>query len=348
MRYLILFYLLFATLTLGAQDPTMSQYFVNPQLLNPAATGFIPGQASGRVAGYSRSQWAPLSTAAYMSNAVSADFRHCMRNGSWALGGIVQQDGARLGNWKNLRAHATAAYHLKINQTYHLAAGFQAGLLQASLNTNGLMFDQQFTTTGYQSGSSSGENFAAFTSQSLDLHSGLLLYETDRQWVVGLALHHVNRPKYSFFEQGDGRPDNTLDVGFSLHSSFSLASLSTTRNNKHWKGHVLVRKQSATIHGGGLTDQKSQQWQVLGGVETRQFVGLSAGGYLRFAGRSPSFILLDSYIMQLQWRLPQVVIGLSYDLNLWRIVRSNRHNGSLELTAAWRFSEYRKCVFCPR
>lgn len=349
MRYFSIICLFFASFALQGQEPTLSQYSNILQVLNPAATGFIPGNESVRLAAFARSQWTPLSTGAYNMSGVVLDARHCMKSGSsWAAGASVQQDGVQLGAWSNLRAYASVAYHHTIDRNWHLAAGFHAGLLQLSLNPGGLMFDNQFGANGYNAGLPTGENFATLSSRALDIDGGLLLYQTQRQFVIGLALHHVNQPRYSFIKRNDGVFDNVLDAGFTLHGSFTCAPPVKITANKHWKIHVLLRKQSTTISGGRLDDQKSQQWQFLGGIQTRQLLGMSISGFIRLAGRSPKFLLADASIVQLNWAYSQGHVGLSYDLNLSRLGYSTQHKGSLELTCSLRLSEFRRCVVCPK
>jgi len=207
-------YILFACVIpwgLMAQDPAQSQFFNQLHFANPAASGYIPGEMASRVSLFHRSQWAPLRMEAYQAMGVSFEHRWCLGNGHfWSLGGQVQRDGSRLGHWNNIRPQLMASYHMDMDDGLYLAAGFQGGGLQTSFDPQNLRFDAQFTSTGYQSGASNGEDFARTASLDYDLHAGLLLYHTRRQWTAGLALHHLNRPDYSFLTLADNTTPNRL------------------------------------------------------------------------------------------------------------------------------------------
>lgn len=56
MKYLIIILSVISSELLYAQDPVMSQYFVNPTMLNPAYTGVMTNGDIRAVAQY-RSQW---------------------------------------------------------------------------------------------------------------------------------------------------------------------------------------------------------------------------------------------------------------------------------------------------
>jgi type IX secretion system PorP/SprF family membrane protein len=339
---------LLVPLALRAQDPAQSQFFSQMHLVNPAASGFIPGEMASRVSLFHRSQWAPLRMEAYQAMGVSFEHRWCLGNGHfWSLGGQVQRDGARLGHWNNIRPQVMASYHMDIADELYLSAGFQGGALQTSFDPQNLRFDAQFTATGYQPDAFNGENFARTASLDYDLHAGLLLYHTRQKWVAGLALHHLNRPDYSFLTLADNTTPNRLDLGFTLHGSAPLGTFDAIKKGRHWKAHVLLKKQSLTISGRQTPDASSQQWQLVLGAETRPLFRVSTGAFVRLAGSSPRGWLPDSFIWLFKVNTGDAQIGLSYDVLLSQLGFGNRHNGALELSLNVAFREYKKCVVCP-
>lgn len=347
MRINILFFCCCISVTAFGQDPTLSQAIQNLQLINPAATGLIAGTESVRLTGYSRSQWTPLSQNAYYTTGAMVDGRKCLSKGTFALGAHVQQDGAKLGRWSHLSAHIATSYHQPIHRKQFLAAGFYAGFLQNSLSANGLKFDQQFGANGYDPTAGIGESLNQNTPLRFDLHAGLMVYEIERQWIFGIALHHVNQPEYTFFESTQNDLLNRLDMGFTMHGSFTFAPVERIRQHKHWKYNVMFKKQSTSLVGHNLVNRQSQQWQLLAGMQTQRWLGASGGLGLRFSGRSPKYLLADACVIQGNWVVSGLRVGISYDLNLSRLLAATRHGGSFELTLGYQFNTYRKCITCP-
>jgi type IX secretion system PorP/SprF family membrane protein len=348
MKIIYFFLLLFAPIVIVAQDPAQSQFFNQLQLFNPAASGFISSEMATRASIFHRSQWTPLRTEAYQAMGISLEHRWCLGNGHfWSLGAQVQRDGAKLGYWSNIRPQIMASYHMDIAKDLYLSAGIQGGGLQTSFDPQNLSFDAQFTSMGYQFDVSNGENFARTSSLDYDLHSGFMVYHTRQQWSAGLALHHLNRPDYSFFTLADNSTPNRLDMGFTLHGSVPVGSFNAIRKGHHWKAHVMLKKQSLTLRGRQIPDANSQQWQLMAGVETPTFLRLSTGVFVRLAGSTPRGWLPDSFVWSLKLHANDVQIGLSYDALLSKLGFGNRHNGALELNMNYLFQEYNKCVVCP-
>ena len=351
MKYFLLLLLqLGAYLQLKSQEVAPSQYYNNPFMINPAAAGYIAGTSAVRLSSLVRSQWTLSQLNAYQTEMLSVDGRRCLRrNKSLAAGAIIQHEHTRLGGWRKLYLQAAIAYHHSFNEEVNASLGFRAGWLQLSINPDALQFDEQFSPIfGYQAGLSNGENFANLSNGVADMHTGLLVYNRRRAWMFGIALQHVNQPGYSFFENTDNRPDNQLDVGITAHGTLALAGVEQIRRNKAFKFAFLFRKQSLSVHGGNLPEQKSQQWQLNAGLSSPKMLGFNTNASLRFAGRSPRFIHTDALILGANFTLNTLQAGISYDLNLSRIASANKHGGTFEFSLTLLMGDKRDCIDCPQ
>ena len=115
--------------------------------------------------------------------------------------------------------NANLAYHISLSRTLYLSAGFSGGVLQYRLNTEGMTFDNQFGTQGFDASLPNLEDFDDTQKTVADLSTGLSIFDTKSAWLVGFALHHFNQPQYSFLRS----ENNRLGVGLAIHGSWTVS-----------------------------------------------------------------------------------------------------------------------------
>ena len=185
----------------SAQDLHFSQFFNSPLSSNPANTGFLPN-TDYRIGAHYREQWSSIPVP-YKTMSAYGDFQvlqNLIPSGWFGIGGMILQDIAGSGSLSSTKAYTSIAYHQMLGSASLLSAGFNLGLASKRINTANLrfgdMWDGKFfngPTTEILVNNSvnyldvqAGLNYALFPSENLYMH-------------VGVSMHHLNKPKESFF-----------------------------------------------------------------------------------------------------------------------------------------------------
>lgn len=185
------------------QDLHFSQFFNSPLTTNPANTGFIP-DADYRVGAHYRSQWASIPVP-YKTISIYGDaqvFRERFETGWVGLGGVILRDVAGTGNLTSTKIYGSAAYHQMLGNTGLLSAGFNVGLSSKRVDIANFTFDNQWNGKFFDVQAPSGESFNTNNISYFDMQVGMnyAWFPTDDIYMhAGVSVHHVNRPRESFF-----------------------------------------------------------------------------------------------------------------------------------------------------
>ena len=356
MKHIFTLLLLLLACLVRAQDFLYSQFYAVPMSLNAAATGHIE-TGNQRITTAYRAQWASPESGdgAYQGAWTSYEYRHCLKRNFWAVGGLVQAEGARFARYQQAQARLSGAFHYRLSrrgpsrqglskQGFYAAVGGGIGGLQQGAALGGLRYDHQFVSgTGYDPSRGSGENFADDNPNRwvTDLNAGAQVYHTTEGWGGGLAFLHLNRPQFSVLGQ-----NNFLGIGLVAHWTHTFWLHESKRSALVVRG--LYVRQSAS-------GQNSRQWQGLGGVfwkMTGRSGGLLAPGcMLRTAGRERPVVgrgkasaALESVVPTVQLGNQRFRLGLSYDWNVQRIAAPSA--GRMEVALMWNLGEEDRCVVC--
>lgn len=194
--------LLFA-FSLQAQDLHFSQFFNSPLTTNPANTGFIP-DADYRLGVNYRNQWSAVMTVPYKTTSVFGDaqlLRDKLENGWLGVGGVLLNDVAGSGGLRSTKIYGSLAYHQMLGNSSLLSAGFNVGWANKRIDQSKLKFPDQFDGKFFDN---------PFTNVSLtnnnvsymDVQAGMNYAYFPREDIyinAGYSIHHVNRPKETFF-----------------------------------------------------------------------------------------------------------------------------------------------------
>ena len=185
------------------QDLHFSQFFNSPLTTNPANTGFIP-QSDYRLGVQYRSQWTsipvPFKTMSIFGDAQV--FRDRFETGWVGLGGVILRDVAGSGNLTSTKIYGSAAYHQMLGNTGLLSAGFNVGIANKRIDVTKFTFDNQWNGKFFDISAPSGEAFNSNSISYMDVQLGLnyAYFPTDDIYLhAGFSVHHVNRPKETFF-----------------------------------------------------------------------------------------------------------------------------------------------------
>src|ERR1035437_2870126 len=224
----------------GAQDIHFSQFNQSPLTLNPALAGTT---AWIRAVMMYRTQWSAV-TVPYSTLGASFDvkskkrwlkiknatekYRKPTENGfGWGVN--LYNDRAGDGKMGTLQANLSLAYQIYLSEKSMLAAGFQGGVMQRTINFSSLYWGTQYdptSSTGYNASLPADKAIGNGSSSLIrpDLGAGLTYtYKKNerymrgndaRDFVLGASIFHVNQPKYSFLGT-----DEKLDPRIVFHGS---------------------------------------------------------------------------------------------------------------------------------
>ena len=150
-----------AALSVGAQDIHFSQFYMSPLNLNPAMTGVM--NCNVRLTANYRNQWASIQRGG-VYNTYSASYDQRFTSGRydyWGLGATAWGDVAGSGDLGTSTFKVSGSYAKRVagdrRRSHYLAAGFDAGIAQRSIDFLELRWGNQFDGSGFDGSIPSGE-----------------------------------------------------------------------------------------------------------------------------------------------------------------------------------------------
>src|SRR5829696_4738061 len=220
---------LLATYPAQAQDLHFSQFFNSPLTTNPANTGFIP-DGDYRLGINYRIQWSSIMTMPYKTMSAFADaqiLKGRLENGWVGIGGVILRDVAGSGNLTSTKVYGSIAYHQMLGYSSLLSLGFNVGYANKQINVANLKFPDQFDGKFFDNKLPTSVSLDRNNISYLDMQVGMnyAYFPSPNIYVnTGFSVHHVNRPRESFFESDITGVDNRVPmryIGF-LNGSFKL------------------------------------------------------------------------------------------------------------------------------
>ena len=204
-------FLFMGSVKLHAQDLHFSQFFNSPLTTNPANTGFIP-DADYRLGAHYRNQWSNIMSAPYKTISVFGDaqlFRNTLENGWLGVGALILSDQAGSGSLKSTKVYGSVAYHQMLGNSSLLSAGFNLGWANKRIDQTNLKFPDQFDGKFFDNTLPTAVTLVNNNVSYFDMQAGLnyAYFPKENIYInAGYSIHHVNRPKESFFA------DNSSDA----------------------------------------------------------------------------------------------------------------------------------------
>lgn len=297
-------------LSASGQDIHFSQFHLNPVYLNPALTGNFEGH--WRFSGNQRSQWRSVSRP-YNTIALSAENReeHLLPGLYYAVN--ILHDVAGDGNLRTTEMNLTTAYQYYFDQdSMHSATGgIQIGFNHRSINYENLNFDSQFNGFYFDPSLPTNETFNIVKRTGFNLAiGGMYKYkpEARKEIVAGIGWFNIPQVKQSFF--GDDLIKRDRRVVIHARGLYDL--------NFEWdlQPGLLMQFQGTykeIIFGSNiryiLTDKKGEFVAPYGG--------------LWFRNKDALYVQLGAYYNN--W-----IFGISYDVNVSKLVPASNVRGGLE------------------
>lgn len=212
--------MLFPAGLVSAQDLHFSQFYNSPLTTNPANTGFIP-DADYRIGGNYRNQFSSIMQQPYKTMSLFADaqvFRDRFENGWLGTGIVFLSDVAGSGNLRSTKVYGSVAYHQMLGLSSLLSAGFNLGYANKRIDFSSLKFPDQFDGRFFDNRLPTSVVFQQSNVSYFDMQAGInyAYFPTeDIYFNAGYSIHHVNRPKETFFSDPvDGGIIPMRHIGF--------------------------------------------------------------------------------------------------------------------------------------
>lgn len=323
----------------GAQDVHFSQFFEAPLLRNPSLAGIFEGDL--RFQGVYRNQWGSVTTP-YKTGSFNVEYKQPIGRGDDFITTGVQivYDKAGTTNFTTASVLPAVNYHksLSSDRTKFLSLGFMGGLVQRRIDRSKMTTNNHFDGNGYNPALADGETFLNANYSYLDGSVGMsfnssLCENEDDNYYLGLAYHHFNKPKNSFYKN----PDIELNTKW-VASAGVRFSLNETSYFTLQADHTVQGTYSETI-GGAMYSYN------LGGEDYENpLYTVHFGAFLRWKDALVPVVKID---------YKPFSVALSYDVNVSALKTASQSRGGMELSITYagffdRDNSTRNAVICPK
>lgn len=329
---------LLALTEVKAQDIHFSQFFEAPLLRNPSLAGIFSGDI--RVQGVYRNQWGNV-TVPYKTGSFNIEYKQPIGHGDdYVTSGLqLVYDKAGTTNFTTTNVLPAINYHKSLGgeKRQYLSLGFMGGIIQRRLDRSKITTNSQFDGSGFNPSMPDGETFVKSNYSYLDgsvgmtYNSAMSADKPQDNYFFGVAYHHFNRPKNSFYQ----RPDIELNPKwvFSAGVRFTVNESSYVTLQADQSVQGLAKE---TI-GGALYSVK-----IGNDYENPDYI-VNLGGFLR---------LQDAFIPVIKLDYNPFSIAISYDINVSELKTASQGQGGMELSVTYagffdRDNSSKNAVRCP-
>ena len=322
MKRLIVFFVLFRSIVLHAQDPQYSQFYANSLYLSPAFAG---AEQNTRAFCATRYQW-PALDASFLTYTVSCDrYFDKYRSG---VGLIINSDLATAANLRTTDMGIMYAYQAQLSKKLVFRPALQLSYVSRNIDYSDLTFGTQYNNNGFVGGSTN-ENLTNNKISYADVSSGGLLYSED--FWIGFSADHMNKPNQSFM---NGESD--LPAKISIFGGYKFLFTPA------WRKRYIDPEEEKSISPTILYKMqgKSDQLDIgLYGRYNKLLVGMWYRG-IPVKLYKPERTNNDAIIAMIGFAYKGISIGYSYDLTISKLTVATA--GSSELTVTYRIKNKKK------
>lgn len=329
------------------QDAHFTQYYQVPAYLNPALVGNFNGLY--KVGINYRDQWRPALSRPYATFTATGESKFYLggkkRDPDIAAIGIMFFSDKISGFDLNTSQIAlSGSYHKLLDKKtkQYLGFGYQASIIQKSLNYETLTFGDQFNALD------------AYTNETLEILPGNVLGffdmsvgvdysvspDPNQEINLGFALFHFTSPDISFFKGADFIDDNfdveaQLDSRYVAHASYSFAT--TPKVFIEPRTLFMIQDQHREFMLSTLFKFKNLK------TEGRKFY---FGPSIRFSNRLQNFSM-ESMGLIAGFDYKGINFGLSYEYNTYDLFNENDGLGTFEFSLNYFGHFENEDAFCP-
>lgn len=303
----------FFTKTMG-QDLHFSQFFNSPLTTNPANTGFIPN-ADYRIGAHFRNQYSNIMSAPYKTISAFGDFqllRNRLENGWLGLGALVLSDVAGAGSLRSTKVYGSLAYHQMLANSSLLSAGFNLGWANKRVDQTNLKYPDQFDGKFFDKTLPTSVVLDNTNVSYFDMQVGMNYAYFPKEDIyinAGYSIHHVNKPKETFFND-----DNGGGVIPMRHIAFLNAILKVAPN-------VIINPNM-------YYTTQAKATELVGGLNANFNLGESGGEKQLIAGLYYRY--QDAFVPMIGFQLNNIRFTFSYDATTSSLKNFNNYRGASE------------------
>jgi len=330
---LFFFLMIFALLQLHSQDMRFSQFNASPLNINPALTGNFAEDF--QLTANNRNQWAaitvPFTTTSFAFESKLYKFikkeslKDKLKVHHAGLGLLVNRDKAGDSEFGTTSIALSLSYYFNLtsDESQVLAFGIQPAYSQHHINYNKLTFDSQYNSIQFLSSLPTNENLSTESYGYFDIAAGGLWaykYSDKLKTRMGVALYHITQPGQTFYT--DKSVNLYSKVVFSNRTSYTLND-----NTELIPGFLFTtqNKQKEFTLGSDIRYQPS----FVKNSENFNTAAVYGGAWLRYK---------DALILTTGFDFQKLFIGISYDVNVSKLVNASSGKGGFEIALIYRFN----------
>jgi type IX secretion system PorP/SprF family membrane protein len=321
-------------LILVSQDIHISQFWLTPVAVNPAACGFFDGNL--RMAVNNRGQWNSF-TNAYKTTGLLVDFPLIKRPKNqdlFGLGVSFDYDQAGDSKYTTMQGNIMLSYAHALNYRNNnfLMGGVNIGGSQRSWDYSKLTFDEQWKNGIYDPNTGNNETFYGNNYWFADLGLGMQWFYQPgflSFYQVGFSVSHINRPRNSMLKDDDIR----LPIKWVIHGVTSI------------EAHTNI----AVIPVASLSFQGKYR-ELLVGATYSHTLPIDVRGFRNKANIGLYYRWRDAVYLAtgMEWR--RLTFSVCYDFNVSSLRKASYVRGGTEIVVSYIFKKKvylkRKAIPC--
>lgn len=303
---------LFAVTTARSQDIHWSQFNDNPLNQSPGNTGQFKGDY--RFVGNYRTQWKSVSIP-FQTISLSVDSR-LKNHRDIGVGLQFFHDAVGDGKLQTIEIQSNVSYpFLFLNDDLLIRPGLNLGFNSRSLNPNAFYYGNQFNGVTLDPSLPTGENFAYDRKSNFSIGVGsAAVYKINpkNESTLGFGLFNLNRPNQGFFNE---------KVNRSIRSNVNLQHRYTLRPNIDLMPSINWSKQDSYTE------------FILG--STVKYTLINRMGVYRAVYGGLWYRARDAVYLTVGMDYQDWFFGLSYDVNLSKLVPASNVRGGFEIAVRY-------------
>ncbi|HNF29163.1 MAG TPA: PorP/SprF family type IX secretion system membrane protein [Chitinophagaceae bacterium] len=317
---IVLFMLFGKQQNVQAQDVHFSQFFEAPFLRNPSFSGLFQGDI--RFQGIYRSQWASVTTP-FTTGSFNFEYKKPIGGADdfLTLGMQMLYDKAGSASLTTTSFLPALNYHKALSgeKNKYLSLGIMGGFVQRKFDRSKITTNSHYDGNGYNPSLPDGETFLNSNFNYLDGSIGLSFNSTiggkaEDNYFIGVAYHHLNRPKNSFYKNPDIELQAKMVVSTGIKFSLNETSYFTI--------HADYSKQGSftELIGGAMYSYK-----IGDDIDNPKYT-FHVGAFMRAK---------DAFIPMIKLDYHPFAFSFSYDANVSQLRTASQGRGAMEFSISY-------------
>lgn len=315
-----------------AQDIHFSQFFHSPSYINPSFNGLRPGLS--RVSLNAKNQWTSVYSP-YQTALLNFDNSWRIKSGDksyFSTSAILYYDAAGDASFSTTQFSPSISYNIGLDRNLNtiFSIGVQPGIIQRSLDVSKLYFDTQFDGYRFDPGLPTGEVIDLQTVVSADIGFGMHIihfFNRSTHLRAGYFYSHANQANVSMKNEYIVKlsPKHTFNAEARVFfmNNYFIPSLYFAKQSTHQEIIIGARTIINNGYGADLNDKLYLRNNFLLGLYYRNRDAIIL--YSGFEYRNYSF-------------------GLSYDVNISKLMPASYARGGFEFFASYLWQKQKRFI----